>query len=74
MGGPLPCNSRLWVEDALRTSSMNKDSRWSEAVAVGCETFVTKVKVDLEVGPHGPSVRCGDGGFFLKEAESTYNP
>jgi len=64
----------LWVEDALRTSSMNRDSRWSEGVAVGRESFVKKVKADLEVGPHGPKVRCCDGDFILKEEGASYNP
>jgi hypothetical protein len=43
---------RQWIEIALRDELSVRDTRWSEAVAVGSLAFVEKVKSELGFKAH----------------------
>jgi hypothetical protein len=38
---------RDWVDEAIKREMVARESRWSEAVAVGCLSFVNTVKREL---------------------------
>jgi REP-associated tyrosine transposase len=38
---------RDWVDEALKREKVASDGRWSEAVAVGCLSFVNTVKSEI---------------------------
>lgn len=63
---------RDWIETALEAKDLSRKSMWTEAVAVGKDAFIEKIRADL-----GLKViyreKCPDGaGFVLKDPIASY--
>jgi REP-associated tyrosine transposase len=63
---------RQWVEDALLHETGKRDKRWSEALAVGSQAFVEKVKHELATKAGHRDVDEADGTYALREPASAY--
>ena len=65
---------RQWVEDALRYSNYQRESCWTESVAVGSRSFVEETKLRLGIKAVGRrSQEQKTSQFVLKEDFSPYN-
>jgi hypothetical protein len=60
------------VSEALKRELAGRDSRWSEAVAVGSLRFVENVKKELGVRAMRRQTMDADGTFTLREPGETY--
>jgi putative transposase len=60
------------VEEAIRRNSLERDSCWSESLAVGDEEFVAGVKEGLEIRGWNRIVTKEGPGFVLRESEADY--
>ena len=63
---------RQWVEEALAREAVRRDARWSEAIAVGSEAFVEKVKRELGMKAKHRDVDEADGTCVLREPRGAY--
>jgi hypothetical protein len=63
---------RQWVEIALRDELSVRDTRWSEAVAVGSLAFVGKVKSELGIKALHRKLEHVDRTCALRESGEAY--
>jgi putative transposase len=63
---------REWVEAALNGDTAVRDDRWSEAVAVGSQSFVEQVKVELGFRARYRQVAVAEGVYTLRERAEPY--
>jgi putative transposase len=64
---------RGWIEESLKKVSHCRDGKWTESIAVGCESFVTETKELLGFNVKGRVVTERDGIFELRESVNPYN-
>ena len=64
---------REWVEAAINQSENNRESHWTESIAVGNDNFIKEIKNKLAVRTVGRKVREIMDGFELREPEFPYN-
>jgi putative transposase len=72
MGG-LKRSYRDWVEKSVAGRGGNRESRWTESVAVGSKAFVERTKAELGIKAIGREVMEADGVYELREGEVSYN-
>ena len=63
---------RQWVKEALLHGSGKRAARWSEALAVGSQAFVEKVKRELAMKAQYRDVDEADGSYALREPARAY--
>jgi REP element-mobilizing transposase RayT len=62
-----------WVEHALAREALKRESRWSEAIAVGSRAFVEEVKQELALKARHRDIENGENGTCeLREPASAY--
>jgi putative transposase len=63
---------RQWMDEAIHGELALRDERWTEALAVGSQAFVEKVKSEL--GPTATHRELGgvDGTYALRESAEAY--
>lgn len=69
----LAVSYRSWLEDALSKKSNHRESKWTQSVAVGSESYVTEILEGLGFKARGRSAVERDGAFELREPEMPYN-
>jgi hypothetical protein len=65
---------RGWVEKSVTGQGGNRESRWTESIAVGSKAFVEKTKVELGIKAIGREVMGTDGVYELREGDVSYKP
>ena len=64
-----------WIEEELESKNyLDRDSDWSESLAIGNEEFVTNVKSELGIGAIHREVQGSKEGHYLKEEQISYRP
>lgn len=63
---------REWVAEALAMEAVRRDERWSEAVAVGSQAFVERVKRELGIHARHREVDEANGTCALREPGNAY--
>ena len=63
---------RRWVEAELARGSVKREERWSEAIAVGSQTFVENVKRELGIKARHRDIDEADGTCVLREPRAAY--
>jgi REP element-mobilizing transposase RayT len=63
---------RQWVEEALTQNAVSREARWSEAIAVGGQAFVERVKHELGIKAKHRAVDETDGICALHEPLNVY--
>jgi putative transposase len=64
---------RRWVKAALNKSENNRESHWTESIAVGSDNFIKEIKNKLAVKTVGRKVWQIMDCFELREPEFPYN-
>jgi REP element-mobilizing transposase RayT len=64
---------REWIEVALQDGSAVRETRWSEAVAVGSLAFVENVKAGLGAKALHRELEQVDGTYTLRESGEAYS-
>lgn len=65
---------RQWVETAVSEEIPQREPTWTQAVAVGSESFVDKIKKQLKALAIGRRIVPTTDGWELREETSSYNP
>ena len=65
---------RQWIAEALAMEAVKRDARWSEAVAVGSQAFVERIKLELGTqATHREHEEAdADGMSVLREPQKAY--
>jgi len=63
---------REWVAQALVGNALQRDERWSEALAVGSQEFVDRMKGVLGIGGRHRDIEQVDGAYVLRESMKSY--
>ena len=61
-----------WVESAIQTDNRDKETKWTQSIAVGSKTFIEKMKGALGYRVRGRKIFCGDETFELREVITPY--
>lgn len=65
---------RRWVNEAIENDCIERQSEWSESIAVGSETYTNWIKDTLGIRAKGRAViKSNGGGHQLREALSSYD-
>jgi hypothetical protein len=65
---------RLWVHEAINTGKNQRESCWTESIAVGSASFIEETKNRLGVKLIGRRIEeQQDERYVLKEESSPYN-
>jgi putative transposase len=65
---------RDWVEKSVAGQGGNRESRWTESIAVGSKAFVERTKAELSIKAIGREAMEADGVYELREGDVSYNP
>ena len=65
---------KRWVEAAVSEVISQRESTWTQAVAVGSDTFVARIKKQLKALAVGRRIAPAKDGWELREAATPYNP
>lgn len=65
---------RSLVDDTVIKGNHQRDSKWSESIAVGSELFVNATKEKLGIKAKGRDVFGTDGSYELREDRAHYMP
>ena len=63
---------RKWVESALPDGNNQRDSKWSQSIAVGSKSFVEEIKERLGFKAKGRRVIGCDDTYELRESSASY--
>ncbi|AGF79257.1 transposase [Desulfocapsa sulfexigens DSM 10523] len=58
-----------WVEDTLKADKQLRESKWTQSVAVGSQTFVEKIKNELGMRAIHRGIHKVDESFELRETQ-----
>jgi putative transposase len=61
-----------WIDEALRANAHQRESRWTESVAVGSKGFIVNLKEDLGHRARGRRINESESGSELRECVSCY--
>lgn len=64
---------KTWIEEYLILNKMERESRWTESIAIGNRDYVEKIQNQLGVKAKGRKIIEKNGSFELKEKHSPYN-
>ena len=64
---------RQWVEDVLKENRLEREAKWSEAIAIGDEGFVEEPQRRLGLRAKTRSCQSTADGFQLKEEAGEYS-
>jgi len=59
-----------WIESALTSRRINRDSQWTESIAVGTEAFTKKVKKRLGYRAKHRSIQQIQGRWVIRDSFS----
>ena len=63
---------RQWINDALEKDSRQRESRWTESVAVGSKAFIVQTKEQLGLRAKGRKIDEHDEIYELRETGEDY--
>jgi putative transposase len=65
---------RNWVEESIQHNRVNaREPEWTDAIAVGSEAFVDKIREELHARQLGRKVREVGDHYELREQSAAYN-
>ena len=64
---------RKWLQASLEKIDAQRDSRWTESIAVGSSQFTERIKSAMGAMVRGRTIRRIKDGFELRESQSAYN-
>jgi putative transposase len=64
---------RQRVQEALRPDAIKRDECWSQALAVGSQAFVKRVKRELAMKARHRDIEHTSGSYALRQPQIPYN-
>ncbi len=61
-----------WVDSEMQADNHDKETKWTQSIAVGSKTFIETMKEALGFRSKGRKIFCGDDTFELREAKAPY--
>ena len=61
-----------WVDSEMLADNRDKETKWTQSIAVGSKTFIEKMQESLGFRATGRKVINGDDTFELREAITPY--
>ena len=61
-----------WLEEGMKRVGLERQSRWTESIAVGSEPFVRETKEKLGIRAVGREIIGEGGSYELRESETPY--
>jgi len=62
-----------WIKDALERNNIVRDSKWTEAIAVGNEAFLENIRQQLNIKAKSRRIKKNKEGYELSEPVVPYN-
>jgi putative transposase len=62
------------VKEAMGMNKLNRDGKWTEAIAVGSKAYVESIRQQLNIKAIGRRTTLTEHGYELAEAEIPYTP
>ena len=63
---------RLWVGEELEKDARQRESRWTENIAVGSKAFIEQTKTELGIRAKGRESKGHGDTYGLRETEAPY--
>ncbi len=61
-----------WVDSEIQTNHSDKETKWTQSIAVGSKTFIETMKEALGFRAKGRKIICADDTFELRETITPY--
>ena len=61
-----------WLEEGMKRVGLERQSRWTESIAVGSEPFVRETKEKLGIRAVGREIIGEGASYELRESETPY--
>ena len=65
-------DSRKWIEAVLKPSKIIRESKWTQAIAVGDKSFLEQIKERLGTRAKGRKIQGSEGEYQLRDEQSVY--
>jgi len=65
---------KIWIDGAVKNNRLERDSKWSERIAVGRKSFVESVNKKLGYKVKGRKVTRLEESYLISEPVDSYNP
>jgi putative transposase len=56
-----------WVDSEMQADNRDKETKWTQSIAVGSRTFIEKMKGALGYRARGRKIICADNSYELRE-------
>jgi len=63
---------REWIEEALKKSKVVRDSKWTQSIAVGDQSFLEQIKERLGLRAKGRKIHGSEDEYQLRERQTNY--
>ena len=63
---------KKWIESALVSKGIKRESRWTESIAVGNKDFVEAIKTRLGIKVNYREIKEANGTFVLQNQRNPY--
>ncbi len=64
---------RKWIATALRESEFNRESKWTQSLAVGDKSFLEQIKERLGIRAKGRRIYDSEDEYQLRERQALYS-
>ncbi len=64
---------KFWIEEAMNNGHLERESKWSESIAVGRKSFVEEVYKKLGYKVKSRKITEGEESFVIREPVASYN-
>ena len=61
-----------WIEEALKQSTIVRESKWTQSIAVGDKSFLEQIKERLGIRAKSRKIRESGDGYQLSERQALY--
>jgi len=62
-----------WIKDALERKSLERESKWTESIAVGKEAFLESIRYQLNIKAKSRKIKNSGESYELSEPLLPYN-
>jgi len=66
-------NQKEWIKEAMVRNNNKRESKWTEAIAVGSQSFLEKFKQQLDIKAKSRKIIPSGEGYELSESDISYN-
>ena len=61
-----------WVDRAIKADNNGREAKWTQSIAIGSESFVEKIKKEMDFRARGRKIGHAGGSFELRETLKPY--